>query len=115
MEHRYFSRVPIDVKMLIYRGGLPVATGRIRNASRVGLFVETDYGELRQHQKLECEFCLGDEGRHRLGAHVSRRADAGVGLELDEDGAAGGAIYSLLTRGAELRTQPLEQEAMFAA
>jgi PilZ domain len=88
MEHRYSSRVPTDIKMLIYRRGVPVATGRIRNASRVGVFVETDYPELRRYQPLECEFRLVGEmppTRHRFSAHVSRQANVGVGLEVDDE------------------------------
>ena len=90
MEHRYSSRVPTDIKMLIYRRGVPVATGRIRNASRVGVFIETDYPELRRYQPLECEFRLAGEipaTRHRFSAHVSRQANVGVGLEVNDEDA----------------------------
>jgi hypothetical protein len=88
MEHRHNARVAVDLKALIYRGGLPVATGRVVNASHCGLFVETDYGDLRQYQGIECEFCLSEldaRTRHRVVAYVSRRAHAGVGLEFHEN------------------------------
>jgi hypothetical protein len=100
MEHRYHVRVPVDVSMLIYRRGLPVATGRVRNASKAGLFVLTDYAELREHQPLEFELCLGGEPagmRQRVNAHVRRRTSDGMALEIDElDRAASGALGALV-------------------
>lgn len=39
MEHRQHFRYELAVDLLIYRRGLPVATGRLRNISRDGLFV----------------------------------------------------------------------------
>jgi hypothetical protein len=72
--------------MLIYRRGMPVATGRIRDASRSGVFVETSYAELREHQSLEFEFRMPDCARERLrvAAHVRRCVNDGLALELDE-------------------------------
>jgi hypothetical protein len=101
MEHRHHSRVPVGVEMLIYRRGMPVATGRIRDASRGGVFVETSYPELRVHQTLELEFRVPGAAtpceRQRLAGHVLRCAGEGFALEVDEaNRAALRAIGTLL-------------------
>ena len=100
MEHRHHARVPVGLDMLIYRRGLPVATGRIRNACRGGIFIETEYRELREHQNLEFEFRSLDQSgsmRHRVAGHVLRCTPEGVALEIDDaDPGAPGAMVSLL-------------------
>jgi hypothetical protein len=98
--------------MLIYRRGMPVATGRIRDASKAGLFVVTDFAELREHQPLEFEFRLGFApamARHRISAHVRRCTAEGVALEIDElDHAASTALGSLVgSSGAVVGTARL--------
>ena len=106
MEHRHHSRIPVGLEMLIYRRGMPVATGRIRDASRSGVFVETDYAEVREHQSLEFEFRLATGAsaceRLRVAAHVLRCAGDGLALEVDEvDRGAVQAMGTLLgARGA---------------
>lgn len=83
MEHRYSKRVAAGVKLLIYKKGMPVATGRIKDVSRHGIFVATDYTDVGMHQVLEIEFNLqGDRNRFRT--VVARKADGGIGLELEE-------------------------------
>ncbi len=87
MEHRHHLRVLVGLRTLVYRRGLPVATGLIRNASRCGAFLETECPELRQYQHLQFEFRLSGEGaatRHRVTAQVLRRTHEGVALEIDE-------------------------------
>ena len=100
MEHRHHARVPLGLDMLIYRRGMPVATGRIRDASRGGVFIETDYRELREYQNLEFEFRSQDQpssARHRVAGHVRRCMPDGVALEVDEtDDGATHAMGSLL-------------------
>ena len=59
MEHRHHQRVPVDIRAFIYQRGLPVATGRICNASRRGFFIETDYRELQAYQRVLCELHPG--------------------------------------------------------
>jgi len=100
MEHRQFERIAIDLNLLIFQRGLPVATGRLRDASLQGLFIETAYHELRTHQHLQFEFCA-DGGtsrcRHRVTARVVRHAADGAALELDEDDQTScGAIGALV-------------------
>lgn len=89
--------------MLIYRRGLPVATGRIRDASAVGVFVETGYAELREHQRLEFEWVAptgSGEMRHRVPAHVRRCGPGGVALEIDDADARIAVAMGALLRGS---------------
>ena len=111
MEHRHHSRIPVGLEMLIYRRGMPVATGRIRDASRGGVFVETSYAELREHQRLEFEFsvseCACASPRHRVAAHVRRCAGEGIALEIDEsDRGAAHAMVTLLGKDSTSAMSP---------
>jgi hypothetical protein len=105
MEHRYSERVPTRVKLKIYSHGVPVAIGVVRDACREGMFVETDYTELRHYQTVECEFRLDGEDppvRHRVCAHVLRKASSGIALELDETDRDAGAEMACMLRDAAL-------------
>ena len=91
MEHRHHARMEMDVPMLIYRSGIPVAIGRIRDASRGGVFVQTGYAELRLNQQLEVEFCVSEAdsvAALRVRAHVRRCDAGGIALEVDDRAAA---------------------------
>ena len=100
MERRHHLRVPTDIETLIYRSGLPVATGLIRNVSRCGVLLETECLELHRHQPLQFEFRLSGDGtvtRYRVAAYVLRRTGECVGLEIDDaDGGSTHAIGSLV-------------------
>lgn len=100
MEHRYHARMDADIPMLIYRWGVPVATGRMRDASRSGVFVRTSYAELRPNQHLEIEFPVSDTGdreMRRLRAHVRRCEQSGVAIEMDDrDDAVASSMRALL-------------------
>ncbi len=101
MEHRYHVRMDADIPALIYRCGVPVATGRMRDASRGGVFVRTSYAELRLNQHLELEFPLnggGEGAMRRLRAHVRRCEQNGVALEMDDRDAAVAASMRALLR-----------------
>lgn len=86
MENRHHARVPVGIDTLIYRRGLPIATGRIRDASSHGLFIETECCELVRHQRVQCELRTSED---RPGATqcvwgaVVRTADGGAALALD--------------------------------
>mgnify|MGYP003120696298 FL=1 len=92
MEHRLSQRTSGRLPILVYRKGLPIATGQVRNASRVGLYVATDYTEVPLNQTLELEFRYPgntDHQRRRLKVHVVRKDDRGLGVDfagLDNDG-----------------------------
>ena len=92
MEHRHHSRVLLGLEMLIYRRGMPIATGRIRDASLGGAFVETSHPDMREHQSLELEFRLPRATvapePQRVTGHVLRRSGDGFALEFDEENRA---------------------------
>jgi len=86
MEHRQSIRTRGRLALLVYKRGLPVATGQVHDASRKGLFIATDYEDVDLNQSLEVEFQLS--GQHpcqfrRLKGHVVRKSDRGLGLELE--------------------------------
>lgn len=87
MEHRYSRRVEAGLKSIVFKRGLPVATGTIRDVSRGGLFIETDYDDVKAHQILEVEFHLKGHRRPtrlRVKTVVARTTGQGIGLELEE-------------------------------
>ncbi|GGE73564.1 hypothetical protein GCM10011533_27470 [Streptosporangium jomthongense] len=87
MEHRLSKRIPGELKLLIYRRGMPVATGRIKDASKQGLFINTDYNDIQLNQMLEVEFRFPgnpDKQLCRIKAHVVRMADEGLGVDFGE-------------------------------
>lgn len=86
MEHRLSKRVPGKLSLLVYKRGMPVATGRIRDASRRGIFIATDYNDVQLNQTLELELCYPEHTEkplRRLRAHVVRKSPNGIGLDFD--------------------------------
>jgi len=87
MEHRCARRVPVNINTLIYKYGVPVAMGRIKNASNHGLYLETDYQDVRELQKLELEVLLGKRSKDIPHCYVSalviRKSNFGFGLDLE--------------------------------
>ncbi|MGC8118915.1 PilZ domain-containing protein [Marinobacter sp. VGCF2001] len=86
MEHRLSQRVEGGLPILVYKRGVPVATGVIRDASRRGLFIDTDYADVRLNQTLELAFRLpgrAEQGHCSLSAHVVRTDNRGLGVDFD--------------------------------
>ncbi len=93
MEHRYSKRFSTDQKTLIFRNGLPVAIGRIRNVSRGGVFVKTDMPLVDINQTLELDLIA--RGGSQVSGHyhqrclcktvVMHKANDGIGLMLRDD------------------------------
>jgi|SRR5690554_1554377 len=86
MEHRLSQRIEGELPILVYKRGMPVATGQIQDASRRGLFVATDYTDIRLNQPIQLAFKLPDQHQdcHRVvNAHVIRRSTGGLGLGFD--------------------------------
>lgn len=102
MEHRYDNRFPADHKTLIFKNGLPVAIGRIRNVSRGGVFVKTELHAVDVNQALEIELIARDSNRISLPygerrlckALVMHKSNGGVGLLLREDCEETQAVFS---------------------
>lgn len=86
MEHRLSKRVQGKLGLLVYKRGMPVATGQIRDASKRGLFIATDYTDVQLNQTVELEFRFPDKQEkqfRRLKAHVVRKSDRGLGVDFD--------------------------------
>lgn len=88
MDHRKSERVALDLQAQIFRRGLPVAVGRIKDCSRHGLFIETDYKDADPNDQLDLVVILRRSGnempkRYNLGTLVVRKAKKGHGLELE--------------------------------
>jgi hypothetical protein len=88
MEHRYSSRAPANLKVLIYKRGLPIAIGWLRNVSRHGLFIASEYDNVQTNQPVEIEF-LGDrtdgDSHRRCRGMIAHKTMAGFGLAVDDD------------------------------
>ncbi|MFO8140435.1 MAG: PilZ domain-containing protein [Marinobacter sp.] len=86
MEHRLSQRTEGELSILVYKRGIPVAIGQIQDASRSGLFIATDYSDVRLNQTIELAFRYPEnQGQsHRvLAAHVVRQSANGLGLDFD--------------------------------
>ena len=84
MEHRLSRRVDCDIEVLIVRRAIPAAFGRIRNISRYGMFITTDYQQAGLWQPMEIELLtplLGNSPR-RL-RMSSGNSCAGISLRID--------------------------------
>ncbi|MEX2473821.1 PilZ domain-containing protein [Marinobacter sp.] len=100
MEHRISKRILGKLGLLVYKRGLPVATGQIRDASPRGLFIATNYTDLQLNQTVELEICFPgrkESAFRRLKAHVVRKSDKGVGLDFEGEENDGLTISALLS------------------
>ena len=98
MEHRLSQRIEGQLPILVYKKGMPVGTGEIKDASRRGVFVTTDYNNVRLNQTIQLGFRLPEitEGHQTLTAHVVRRSKDGFGLDFDGAENNTRAIFSLI-------------------
>jgi hypothetical protein len=89
MEHRKTQRMPAHIHVLIYQRGLPVAVATVRNISKGGMFVTTDFDGVDINQRLDVEFRLAgqeDDGESQwVSAIVVRKTEMGLALECDDD------------------------------
>lgn len=85
MEHRLSQRIDGPLPILVYKRGMPVGTGEIRDASRRGVFISTGYREIRLNQIIQLAFRLQElaDGQQTLNAHVVRCSEKGFGLDFD--------------------------------
>lgn len=87
MEHRCSDRHVADIKILIYRYGIPVAIGRIKNGNRYGLFIESDLTDVHPLQQLGVEILVYRSPqklqRYRFESIVIHTKGNGFGVELD--------------------------------
>jgi hypothetical protein len=112
MEHRYNCRHTVNMKVLIYKGGIPIAVGWLRNVCRQGLFIVSDSKDVSINQPLEIEL-LGDranaDSHRRCRAMVAHKADDGYGLAVDEECATSGPLLD------EVIVKCRQREAAFSA
>ncbi len=117
MERRQSRRVSAKVKLIVFRGGVPVAIGRISNASHAGFFVETEFADTAPGQELEIELPLraGKALRNfRFFATVEHLAASGFGMSVDQnDEQARKALFVLLSNC--LLEEPVESELLSSA
>lgn len=112
MEHRYSPRLHADLKVLIYLRSLPVAIGRLRNLSRGGLFIASDYGNIAHNQPVEIEFLgVGSsaDAHRRCRAMVAHTAFNGFGLAVDDSCPVSCDLLESLTRGHPQKRLPLNR------
>ena len=86
MEHILSKRIQGKLGLLVYKRGMPVATGQIRDASKRGLFIATDYTDVQLNQTLELEFRFPHKQEkqfRRLTAHVVRKSANGLGVDFE--------------------------------
>lgn len=87
MEHRCSDRRRADIKILIYRYGIPVAIGRIKNGNRYGLFIDSDLTDVRPLQQLGIEILVYRNAkklqRFKFESMVTHTNEHGFGVELD--------------------------------
>ena len=98
MEHRLSQRTEGQLPILVYKRGIPVGTGQIRDASRRGVFVTTEYNDVRLNQTLQLAFRLPEfaDDQQTLNAHVVRRSEHGFGLDFDSTENNARAIFALI-------------------
>ena len=87
MEHRCSPRIPVTIDVMLCKHNHPVAPARIRNIALTGMFLELKHAIFPKNSTLEVEFVRGveDTARYsRVRGMVVRRADEGIGVELEE-------------------------------
>ena len=112
MERRHCHRVAANVKLIIYQGGLPVAIARVSDASKAGLFIETEFTEVKLGQCLDIELPLRLEHglcHFRFPAQVVRRTSKGLALRVDsEHEQARKALFLLVEKYAQADPTPMQ-------
>lgn len=101
MEHRCSDRYTADIKILIYRYGIPVAIGRIKNGNRYGLFIESDLADVYPLQQLGIEVLVYRTTqklqRYQFESIVAHTNGRGFGVEIDSSNEdAGNQLIEML-------------------
>ena len=89
IEHRWSPRKPINLEVSLFYPPLGSITGKTRNISLEGMYVEMDGTDIPQQARLEVAFITrhGERERlHRLPAYVVHSHERGVGLMLQHVG-----------------------------
>jgi hypothetical protein len=88
MEHRCTERYSSDLKILIYKHNLPVAIGRVKNGSKIGVFIETDFSDFGCEHQLSLMVLASKSSSFKvqhieMKALVIHKSDKGFGAALD--------------------------------
>jgi len=87
MEHRYSNRAEKNTNVLILKSAVPVAFGRVVNASKIGFFIETDFSDINLDQTLDIEFIPTDNEenicKYSCRTRVIRKTSLGLGVEVE--------------------------------
>jgi hypothetical protein len=89
VEHRWSPRKPINMEVNLFYPPLGSVTGKTRNISLEGMYVEMNGTDIPQQARLEVAFITrhGEQERvHRLPAYVVHSHEHGVGLMLQHVG-----------------------------
>ncbi len=116
MEHRCAERVSSELKILIYKHNSPIAIGRIKNGSRSGVFVETDFLDIDCEHQLKLEVLFNKNNvaklqRIEMKAIVIHKTNKGFGAEVDFQNAAQSDLFVEMLCGTPFN---LPDEQMFA-
>jgi hypothetical protein len=85
MEHRCSPRIETDFHVLICQYSKPIAIGRVKNGTRFGLFIETDWNA-RPMQQITLEIAPKQSQtlqKNLLEAIVVYKVAQGFGVELE--------------------------------
>lgn len=120
MEHRYSERVDVDLRAAVYKRGIAVGTGRIKNGSKQGLYLETGYDDVNLLQKLVIEVVVHvapqQTQRYELETIVVRKSSEGLGLELEVIGAQDSlALGTLIESVRVMKFQPAQTPRVMSA
>jgi hypothetical protein len=89
MEHRCTERLSSHLNVLIHQNHVPVAIGRIKNGSHMGVYIESDFANIDCERQISIEVLLNQPTQnsklHRLeiSALVIHKTAQGFGAELD--------------------------------
>lgn len=116
MEHRCTERITSELKILIYKHNYPIAIGRVKNGSRSGIFVETDFVDVDCEHHLKFEVLVSRNNtaklqRIEMKAIVIHKTGKGFGAEVDFQSAAQADLFMEMLCGTQVS---LPDEKMFA-
>ncbi|GGY70770.1 hypothetical protein GCM10011613_14090 [Cellvibrio zantedeschiae] len=107
MEHRCTERISSELKILIYKHNHPIAIGRVKNGSRTGVFVETDFVDIDCEHQLKLEVLLNKNNatklqRIEMKAIVIHKTSKGFGAEVDFQNTAQADVFVEMLRGTQV-------------
>jgi hypothetical protein len=118
MEHRHNPRTIADIKILIYKYCIPMAVGRIKNGTRYGLYIESDFMDVGAFQLLGLEILFYSPlhilQRFKFNSIVTHTTENGFGVELDGLEGINDQLSNLL-RDAPLTPQESELNKIVAS